>query len=206
MKYLMICCCMFFFKEASAQQDTLHQKRKLYFGVGFSLGGGGNRRVYGDLDFYLQKRSNYISLKTTAVERIRIFYFGGLPESHISDIGILVGKSYTFKRYHYFKFGAGVSFVDQVSRGSFLYNNCDRPGGCLFSNNVYETIRRKAVGLPLEMKYGLYLDRTAAVTAGFSANLNNLQSFYGISLGLVVGRLKDKANRISSNKNVLLKW
>jgi len=195
MKYLLICFCLLLFIDASAQQDTLHQKRKIYFGLGFNLGGGGNRRVYGDADFYLQKRSNYISLKTSAVERIRFFYFGGLPEPHVSDVGILVGKSYTFNRYHYFKFGAGVSLVDRVRPGAFLYNDCDRPGGCLFSNNVYETIRRKTVGLPLEMKYGLYLDRTAAVTAGFSANLNNLQSFYGISLGLVVGRLKDKVGR-----------
>jgi hypothetical protein len=178
-----------------AQQDTLHKKRKIYFGLGFSLGGGGNRRLYGDADFYLQKRSNYISLKTSAVERIRIFYFGGLPEPHISDVGILAGKSYTFNRYHYVKFGAGVSLVDQVSPGAFLYTDCDRADGCLFGNSVYEKIRRKTVGLPLEMKYGLYLDRTTAVTAGFSANLNNLQSFYGISLGLVVGRLKDKAGR-----------
>ncbi|MDQ0641156.1 hypothetical protein QF042_004721 [Pedobacter sp. W3I1] len=195
MKYLLICFCLLLFADALAQQDTLNKKRKIYFGLGFSLGGGGNRRLYGDVDFYLQKRSNYISLKTSAVERIRIFYFGGLPEPHISDVGILVGKSYTFNRYHYVKFGTGVSLVDQVSPGAFLYNDCDRPGGCLFSNNVYETIRRKTVGLPLEMKYGLYLDRTAAVTAGFSANLNNLQSFYGISLGLVVGRLKDKVGR-----------
>ena len=195
MKYLLICFCLLLFVDALAQQDTLHQKKKIYFGLGFSLGGGGNRRLYGDADFYLQKRSNYIALKTSAVERIRIFYFGGLPEPHISDFGILAGKSYTFKRYHYFKFGAGFSLVDQVSPGAFLYNDCDRPGGCLFSNNVYEKIRRKTVGLPLEMKYGLYLDRTAAVTAGFSANLNNLQSFYGISLGLVVGRLKDKVGR-----------
>jgi hypothetical protein len=195
MKYLLICFCLLLFVDALAQQDTLHKKKKIYFGLGFSLGGGGNRRLYGDADFYLQKRSNYIALKTSAVERIRIFYFGGLPEPHVSDFGILVGKSYTFNRYHYVKFGAGVSLVDQVSPGAFLYNDCDRPGGCLFSNNVYETIRRKRVGLPLEMKYGLYLDRTAAVTAGFSANLNNLQSFYGISLGLVVGRLKDKVGR-----------
>lgn len=195
MKYLLICFCLLLFVDALAQQDTLHQKRKIYFGLGFSLGGGGNRRLYGDVDFYLQKRSNYISLKTSAVERIRIFYFGGLPEPHISDVGILVGKSYTFNRYHYVKFGIGVSLVDQVSPGAFLYNDCDRPGGCLFSNNVYEKIRRKTVGLPFEMKYGLYLDRTTAVTAGFSANLNNLQSFYGISLGLVVGRLKDKVGR-----------
>ncbi|TBO39766.1 hypothetical protein [Pedobacter kyonggii] len=191
MKYLLICFCLPLFVDALAQQDTLHQKRKIYFGLGFSLGGGGNRRLYGAADFYLQKRSNYISLKTSAVERIRIF-FGGLPEPHIADVGVLAGKSYTFNRYHYVKFGAGVSLVDQVSAGAFLYNDCDRPGGCLFSNKVYERIRRKTVGLPLEMKYELYLDRTAAVTAGFSANLNNLQSFYGISLGLVVGRLKDK--------------
>lgn len=195
MKYLLICFCLLLFGDALAQQDTLHKKRKIYFGLGFSLGGGGNRRVYGDVDFYLQKRSNYISLKTSAVERIRIFYFGGLPEPHVSDVGILVGKSYTFNRYHYVKFGAGVSLVDQVSPGAFLYNDCDRPGGCLFSNHVYEKIRKKTVGLPLEMKYGLYLDRTAAVTAGFSANLNILQSFYGVSVGLVVGRLKDKAGR-----------
>ena len=195
MKYLLICFCLLLFVDALAQQDTLYQKRKSYFGLGFSLGGGGNRRFYGDVDFYLQKRSNYISLKTSAVERIRIFYFGGLPEPHISDVGILAGKSYTFNRYHYVKFGAGVSLVDQVSPGAFLYTDCDRAGGCLFGNSVYEKIRRKTVGLPLEMKYGLYLDRTAAVTAGFSANLNNLQSFYGLSLGLVVGRLKDKAGR-----------
>jgi hypothetical protein len=195
MKYLLICFCLLLFVDVLAQQDTLHQKRKIYFGFGFSLGGGGNRRFYGDVDFYLQKRSNYIALKTSAVERIRIFYFGGLPEPHISDFGILVGKSYTFNHYHYVKFGAGFSLVDQVSPGAFLYNDCDRPGGCLFSNNVYEKIRRKTVGLLLEMKYGLYLDRTAAVTAGFSANLNNLQSFYGLSLGLVVGRLKDKGAR-----------
>ncbi|TCD25426.1 hypothetical protein EZ456_15455 [Pedobacter psychrodurus] len=186
---------MLFFIDALAQQDTLHQRRKTYFGLGFSLGGGGNRGLYGDVDFYLQKKNSYISLKTSAIERIKIFYFGGLPEPRISDIGILVGKSYTINRRHYFKFGAGISLVDQISRGAFLYNDCDRPGGCLFSNNVYETIRKKTIGLPLEITYGLYLDRTAAVTVGFSANLNNVQSFYGISVGLVLGRLKDKVNR-----------
>ncbi|MBT2562966.1 hypothetical protein J7E50_22310 [Pedobacter sp. ISL-68] len=194
MKYLLICFCLLLFIDASAQQDTLRQKRKTYFGVGFSLGGGGNRRLYGDVDFFLQKRNSYISFKTSGVERIRIFYFGGLPEPRISDVGILVGKSYTFNHYHYLKFGVGVALVHQVSRGALLYNDCDRPGGCLFSNNIYETIRKKPIGLPLEIKYGLYLDRTAAVTAGFSANLNDVESFYGISVGLVVGRLKDKVS------------
>lgn len=192
MKYLILCYCLLFFTGARAQQDTLHQKRKTYFGIGFSLGNGGENGLYADLDFYLQKKNSYISLKVSEVERIRIFYFDGLPEPRASDIGILVGKSYTFSRYHYLKFGAGLSLVNQVSRGAFLYNDCNRPGGCLFSNNVYEIIRKKPIGLPLEIKYGIYLDRTAAVTAGFSANLNNVQSFYGISLGMVVGRLKDK--------------
>lgn len=193
MKYIIIYCCLFSFANAFAQQDTLHQISNTYFGFGFSLGGGNVDGLYGDVSFYLQKKNNYISLKTAAIEEIHIFTKS--PNSSISDVSLLVGKSYTFNRYHYIRFGAGISFVNQINQGKFLYDNCDRPGGCLFSSYVYETVRKKSAGLPLEVTYNIFLDRTAAATLGFSANLNHTQSFCGVSIGLVLGRLRDKVQR-----------
>lgn len=194
-KYVLSLLCLCITGLVFGQQDTLHRKWKTYFGLGFGLGGGGNRRLYTDLDFYLQQRNNYISVKTSGVKRMRVFYFGGLPEPRSSDVSILVGKNYTFNRYHYLKFGTGLSLANHISQGAFLYDDCDRPGGCLFGNYVYEKVRKRPVGLPFEIKYGLYLDRTASVTAGFSANLNKVASFYGISVGLVLGRLRDQVKR-----------
>ncbi|MEH3113004.1 hypothetical protein [Pedobacter terrae] len=194
-KYILCLHCLCMTGLVSAQQDTLHQKWKTYFGLGFSLGGGGNGRLYSDIDIFLQKRNNFISIKTSGVKRFRIFYFGGLPEPRISDLSILAGKNYTFNRYHYLRLSAGLSMINQISRGTFLYDDCDRPGGCLFGNYIYETIRRRSIGLPFEIKYGLYLDGTASVTAGFSANLNKVESFYGISMGLVLGRLRDQRRK-----------
>lgn len=194
-KYILCLLCVCSTGLVVAQRDTLHQKRKTYFGLGFSLGGGGNGRLYSDIDIFLQKRNNFISVKTSGVRRVRIFYFGGLPEPRVSDISVLAGKSFTLNRYHYLRLGTGLAMANQISRGAFLYDDCDRPGGCLFSNYVYERIIKRAIALPMEIKYGLYLDGTASLTVGFSANLNKVESFYGISMGLALGRLRDQVRR-----------
>lgn len=189
MKYLLICFCLLLFIDASAQQDTLHQNHKFYYGVGLSGGKGTEDGGYGELHLYLQRKTNYIAFKSSGISEFELF--GDRPNSSISDVGITVGKSYSFERYINIKLGAGLAFTEQISRGAFLYNTC-KSMFCLFDHDVYEIVTTRTIGIPIEVRTSFLVGRAAALTLGISANLNSANSFCGFSVGATFGRLRDR--------------
>jgi hypothetical protein len=176
--------------DVAAQADSLHQNHQVYFGLGFGLGPGSKEGLFSDAYVYLQREKYYFEFKTSGIAKVNLF--GDSPNLTVSELSLIVGKSYSLNKHSYFQFGTGVSLVNKISRGRFLYDNCDKPNGCLLSSRVYETIRQRPLGLPLETRLNLNLDRTAALSLSLSANINRLESFYGLSVGFVLGRLRDK--------------
>ncbi|NMN35107.1 hypothetical protein H9N25_00890 [Pedobacter riviphilus] len=183
---LLVCINVFVF----AQQDTLHKNHRFYYGIGLSGGKGTEDGGYGELHIYLQRKTNYIAFKSSGISKFELF--GDEPNPSISDVGIIVGKSYSFDRYFNLKFGAGLAFTEQISRGAFLYNTC-KSMFCLLDHDVYETIATRTIGVPLEVKTSFLVGRAAALTIGISANLNGAKNFCGFSVGVTLGRLRDRA-------------
>lgn len=183
---LLVCINVFVF----AQQDTLHKNHRFYYGIGLSAGKGTEDGGYGELHIYLQRNTNYIAFKSSGISEFELF--GDEPNPSISDVGIVVGKSYSFDHYFNIKFGAGLAFTEQISRGAFLYNTC-KSMFCLFDHDVYEIITNRTIGVPLEVRTSFLVGRAAALTVGISANLNMANSFCGFSVGATLGRLRDRA-------------
>ncbi len=189
MKYLLICFCLLGFTAASAQQDTLHKNHKFYYGIALSGGKGTEDGGYGELHLYLQRKTNYIAFKSSGISEFELF--GDKPNPSISNVGIIVGKSYSFERYINIKLGAGLAFTEQISRGAFLYNTC-KSMFCLFDHDVYEIVTTRTLGIPIEVRTSFLVGRAAALTLGISANLNSANSFCSFSVGATFGRLRDR--------------
>ena len=174
-----------------AQQDTLHKNRKTYFGIGFSLGTGGDQGGYSDAYFYLQRESTYVALKSSGVSQFD--FFGDEPIPILSDAGIIIGKSYMLNKSVSIQFGCGIAYTEQISKGAFLYNTC-MGFFCIFGHNVYETITTRSIGFPIEARTNLLLGSASALTIGLNGNLNK-EPFYGLSVGFVFGRLRDRVKK-----------
>ncbi|MCZ4245484.1 hypothetical protein [Pedobacter punctiformis] len=192
MKYLITCFLMLILSKGFAQQDTLHKNHKIYFALGFGAGVGTERGTYSDSYLSVQHKTNYIAVKASEMVAIRLF--SDEPTPSISDVSVLVGKSYTFNRYLNVQFGTGIAFTRQISRGAFLYNTCHSMF-CIFDHDVYETVDRRSIGLPLEIKSNFMLGRIAAFSVGLNANFNKLNTFCGISAGFSFGRLRDRIRK-----------
>jgi hypothetical protein len=191
MKKLRIFLLMLMFPFAIfAQQDTLHKNYKNYYGIGLSLGKGSDDYGYNKAYIYWQRKANYLSIGFSDISKDG-FFMGDTPRPETGDAYIIIGKSIMFNPYINLKFGAGVAFVEDVSRGKFLYNTC-KSMFCLLDTDVYETIKKRGVGFPLELNTNFYVSRRFALSLGFNANINTINSFYGLSLGIMGGRLRDK--------------
>jgi hypothetical protein len=174
---------------ASAQQDTLHKNHQFYYGLGLSGGKGTEKGGYGELHIYLQRKTNYIAFKSSGISEFQLF--GDEPNPSISDVGVIVGKSYSSDRYINIKFGGGLALTERISRGAFLYNTC-KSMFCLLDHDVYEKVTTRTIGVPIEARASILVGRAAALTVGLSGNLNTANSFCGISVGATFGRLRDR--------------
>lgn len=173
-----------------AQQDTLHKNRKTYFGLGFSLGRGSIYGTYGDIFIYAERKSYYLALKTSAIEEIKLF--GSQPDLTVSDVSLIAGKRISLDQYHTFQLGLGISMFQQQTKGVILPKVGKE---CLFCSANYEIIKKRQFAVPFEVRYHLNLDHTASLDLGFSASLNKLNSFYAVSIGTTLGRLRDRIKK-----------
>ncbi|MBC6112654.1 hypothetical protein H7U22_19705 [Pedobacter sp. CCM 8938] len=173
-----------------AQKDTLHKNSKTYFGIGFSLGRGSVSGTYGDVFLYAEQKSYYLVLKTSAIEEIKLF--GSQPDLIVSDFSLIAGKRISLDQYNTFQVGLGISMFEQQTKGAII----PREGKeCLFCSTNYEIIKKRQFAVPFEVRYHLNLDHTASLNLSFSANLNKLNSFYAISIGTTLGRLRDRIKK-----------
>jgi hypothetical protein len=175
-------------KITNAQTDSLKLKNGYYVGVGIAAGKGSHTGIYVLSNIQVQHFQSYLSFKGST---FAIFTLDNSSAPNISELGFLFGKSYTLGESHNFQFGGGLSMVTSISRGKLITSTCKK--GCiLLESNTYETIREKSVGLPLEVKYNFYLNRTGAISLSLNGNLNKQQSFFGAAVGFTSGRLRPR--------------
>ncbi|MBB2146418.1 hypothetical protein GM921_13030 [Pedobacter sp. LMG 31464] len=168
-----------------AQQDSVKLKNGYFFGVGIAVGTGSQNGVYVMAHIQVQHSTSYLALKGSSFVVLDIL--GDEPTPSVSDVSLIVGKSYTFGGIHNFQIGSGLSSVTIVSRGALL--PCKSCGW--FESNKYETITKNVIGLPIEAKYNLYsYRRRGTISFSLNANLNKEQSYFGAAIGLIAGRLR----------------
>lgn len=168
-----------------AQQDSIKFKNEYFFGVGIAVGTGSQKGVYVMAHTQVQHFTSYLAVKASGFAILNIL--GDEPTPNVSDVSLIVGKSYTVGDIHNFQIGSGVSLVTDVSRGALL--PCKSCGW--FESNKYETITKNAIGIPIEAKYSLYsCRRRGAISLSLNANLNKEQSYFGAAIGLTAGRLR----------------
>lgn len=172
-----------------AQQDTLHQKHKFYYGLGIGFGPGSESGTYVDVYLYLQRKANYLALKSSVMSEFQIYSYEPAPS--VSDLTLILGKSYTLNRYGNVQLGAGPAYTERIYRGAFLYNTCNS-FFCLFGRDVYEIVKQRTVGLSAEARFNFMVSSRWALTLGLSANVNQAKSFCGACIGLRYGRLRDR--------------
>ncbi|MEJ7780592.1 MAG: hypothetical protein WKF68_13500 [Daejeonella sp.] len=185
------------YSNLSAQPaDTLHKEKKYYHFINFEFGKANNSWIYLQGGYAIQKQHAYLKLKVDGTEEPRGFIldFGDEPKESTSAFNVLIGKSYMVGAYNTFQFGAGLSYVEDISRGAFIRNTCTSYF-CLLDHDIYETIKRKNIGLPIEVRYNLIFTKDIGLSFSANANLNSLKSYTGFSAGIVVGRLRDKIKK-----------
>ncbi len=148
----------------SAQTASGPQRDSFWLGVGL---GAGSEDFAGHLNGSYQFGASIISLRTAATV--------GLFDDGFVDYALLYGRATraAAKRYHA-SAALGVAFVDGC-RGEGL-------GGCQDES--------AGVGLPIELQASWRPGSLIGVGLYGFANLNGMQSFAGVTLGLQVGRLK----------------
>lgn len=186
---LLIVCACCLVKFVFAQQDTMPQKDKFYYGLGVGIGGGSESGSYFDVHLYLQRKTSYIALKSSAMSASQIYNYEPTPS--VGEAALILGKSYTFNQYINLQFGAGPAYAERIYRGAFLYNTCNS-FFCLFGHDVYEIVKQRTVGLSAEARFNFMVSRRWALTLGFNANLNRAKSFGGACIGLRYGKLRDR--------------
>jgi len=184
---LTFACCIV--KFGFAQQDTLHQKDKFYYGLGIGFGAGSESGSYADVYLYLQRKTNYLALKSTVMSELQIYSYEPAPS--VSDLALILGKSYTLNRYGNVQLGAGPAYTERIYRGAFLYNTCNS-SFCILGHDVYEIVKQHTVGLSTEARFNFMVSRRWGLTLGLNANFNQAKSFCGACVGIRYGKLRDR--------------
>lgn len=153
---LLVCFCLS--NVARAQTDSLHLPKRFYvYGDLEFSGGGATYGSYVQFSLVVQNRNNYAGLK--AAENAKPIFSWSDEEPTLTDFDLIVGKSYTFAAYHNLKLGSGVAFVKKEKRA---------PLGATF--------KKKAIGLPLELRYCYMVDWSTGITCSLNSNLNRVDS------------------------------
>ncbi|MEE1945365.1 hypothetical protein VRU48_09610 [Pedobacter sp. KR3-3] len=168
--------CFLFIGTADAQTDSLHLPKRFYIYGDLEFGGGGaTYGSYTQVSLVVQKRNNYVRLK--ASENARPLFSWNDEEPMMTDLSLILGKSYTVFTCHNLKLGSGVAFIKKEKRAP-----------------LEETYKKRAVGLSLELKYCYMIDWSAGITCSLNSNLNKVDSYSVFAVGVAFGFLREKKN------------
>jgi len=168
---------------------------------GFGLGGGtmgnGTDAILARAALtWGQGRSGSITIRTAVVEEFNLF--GPSPAEGVWDLGALYGRQ-TRGKWGYASAAAGVALVGGMRRGDRIPGTspaCESYDvlGCLlvgmFTSARYEEKPFHTVGIPVELEAGFTFTRVLGLSASAWANLNPERTVTGLSVGLVLGRLR----------------
>lgn len=171
---------------------------------GFGVGGGGGMGSGTDAIaartalMWGQGRRGSITIRTTAVEEFNLF--GPVPAEGVWDLGVLCGRQ-TRGKWGYVSAAAGVALVGGMRRGDRISapvtcDGYDMLGGlgcaltAMFTPVEYEEKPFQTVGIPVEVEAGFTFTRVLGLSASAWANFNPERTVTGLSVGLVLGRLR----------------
>lgn len=175
--------------------------RVVRFGLGVGGGemgsGTGAIAARGALT-WSQGRIGAITIRTAAVEEFNLF--GPLPAESVWDLGVLYGRQ-THGRWGYASASAGVALVGGMRRGERISAPQECGGydplgalGCalaaMFTPVEYRERPFRTLGVPLELEAGFTFTRVLGLNASAWANLNTERTVTGLSIGLVLGKLR----------------
>lgn len=167
------------------------------FGVGAGMLAGGTEGIALQAAVTLSKRENRaLTIRVSGVSEVNLF--GPRPDENVWDVGVLFGRQAKGK-WAYASASAGLALVGGMRRGERTSPpfECSGDGGLLgcmleaaFTPVEYAEDPFYTVGIPVELDVGLtFSSRLGLSVTGF-ADLNPQRTMTGLSVGVVVGRLR----------------
>ncbi|NJD18515.1 MAG: hypothetical protein FIA95_04435 [Gemmatimonadetes bacterium] len=185
--------------NGAARPDSARRVVRLGLGLGGGAMGEGANAIAGRASLtWSQGRSGAITIRTAAVEEFNLF--GPMPSEGVWDLGVLYGRQ-THGRWGYASASAGVALVGGMRRGARISapptcDGYDMLAGlaCALAAALtpvrYEERPFHTVGIPVEVEAGVTFTRVLGLNASAWAILNAERTVTGVSLGMVLGRLR----------------
>jgi hypothetical protein len=176
--------------EAAGQSGADPQQDRVRVGLGLGVGSVG---VAGRVGLTIDTSENrFLTFRLASVEELAIL--GPLPAERVWDLGVLYGTQRRSRRT-FASAAVGLALVGGVRRGERLPRSMTCTDflcllGALFTPTRHEELPFNTVGIPLELEAGFALTSKLGVNASTWANLNPERSMAGLSVGLMVGRLR----------------
>jgi hypothetical protein len=184
-------------ERGDIRADSARRVVRFGFGIGGGGMGSGTDAISARAALMLgQGRNGSITIRTAAVEEFDLF--GPVPAEGVWDLGVLYGRQ-TRGKWGYVSAAAGVALVGGMRRGDRIPGTsppCESYDvlGCLlvamFTPVRYEEKPFQTVGIPVELEAGFTFTRVLGLNASAWANLNRERTVTGLSVGLVLGRLR----------------
>lgn len=150
--------------------------------------GTGLLRTYTQASYALQQNNLFLKVKASAESKNTVFN-SSLPK--YEDISLLFGTVFSVNQRHHFSIGAGMSYLS--------YTDISQYGGggvvpAIFPPPTYNPSINKtsyhSIAFPVELKFNFLQDKHFGIGTSLSADVNSKYAFYGVSAGLIFGKLK----------------
>jgi hypothetical protein len=180
-----------FFSSCLAGQaqpaDSIAKSAKFYHIFNLEAGTG-LLRIYTQASYALQQNNLFLKVKASAQGKNAAFG-SALPK--YEDVSFLFGTVFSVTKKHHFSIGAGMSYL-------YTNTNHEIGGGgiqpilyTMPSSQVYnQDSNYQGIAFPVELKFNFLQGKHMGMGTSLSADVNNKYAFYGISVGLIFGRLK----------------
>lgn len=166
--------------QAVAQgYEKLTEHSNLYMSAEFGKTNKNVSVAQGGISFQLDNSYYKIKASTTIEPYEKDRRHKEDPVPGLSILNFMIGKNYNFWNIHQFQMGTGLAVVNKV-----VQRRINEPGYYEYHNKYKESV---TVGLPVELRYNLYVSKRLAISCAANGNANSLQRFSNASLGLMLG-------------------
>ena len=182
------------YAQSLYSQTTSDSSHLLFSTLGF---GSYRGEKSSGLDFQLSldyQKKNY-QWKFRYIGASEFQLFGPDPPESYNDIGVLYGRVANAQNIQ-LSLSGGLGIVAGTMRGDYISSS-----GVLFPSSQYETKHVFTVGIPLEAAINYNPFKSFGLGFAVYANLNAVNSFWGINLMFKVGTVKHirRVNQVRNN-------
>ena len=171
-------------------QDKSNERADKCYWLKLGLGSGIRNHMSGlsiGGNIAYQFGTNLLSIRSvfTGETQFRNFFFFNEPFESFWDIGTLYGKNIKTK-YLFTSIAIGIGVIGGMRRGRYLYTVYGWPG----ETHYYEKLPFFTIGIPIEAQISWIPTSFCGMGITAFANLNRRNSFVGILLSKLFGKLK----------------